>query len=105
MGLKAGRPQFQGLFSDFYSYKGAYTIGAILNNAQNSQTITIPGVRPGDFVDAVLDISHSSCWVDAYISANDTVTVIVGNNSGSTQTPGTGNIIVHVKRPDKGWFN
>lgn len=68
----------------------------------NDRTITVTGAVPGDLV--ILGIPNGSqpagsVWYHAWVSANDTVTVRMHNQSGGAVDPASGTFSVMVMRP------
>jgi hypothetical protein len=57
-------------------------VASIANGAQATVSITVTGARFGDDVQVVCSISLGGLGLTAYVSANDTVTVVLQNNSG-----------------------
>lgn len=72
------------------------------DGATNDQTITVTGAAPGDLV--LLGIPNNaqpagSAWYQAWVSANDTVTIRFYNETGAAADPADGNFSVMVMRP------
>lgn len=73
----------------FQALSGSFTldIGSILTEANEDQTVTVEGARVGDLV----IINPSAALLDGtiianpHVSAADTITFTVENNSGSTR--------------------
>ena len=73
------------------------TIGAVNNGAAGSVNITVSGAQLGDYAEAAFSIAlPAGVIVTAKVSATDTVTVSVGNLTGSTQTISSATIAVKV---------
>ncbi|MEJ0006654.1 MAG: hypothetical protein WDM77_09915 [Steroidobacteraceae bacterium] len=51
---------------------------------QTSNTITCPGVRLGDYVEVSSSIDRALVTVTAYVSAANTVTILLFNGSSGT---------------------
>jgi len=62
----------------------AYDAPSIANGAQTTTTVTVAGALLGDVVEAVvLGASAGGLVVNGYVSAADTVTVVLSNTSGA----------------------
>ena len=71
--------------------------GAVNNGAAGSVNITVSGAQLGDYAEAAFSIAlPAGVIVTAKVSATDTVTVSVGNLTGSTQTISSATIVVKV---------
>jgi hypothetical protein len=81
--VKSGRQQFQGLFDNLWTASGVIDFGSIADGDEASDTIAVPGVALGDIVLGVsASISAADLTITAYVSAANTVTVLVANNTG-----------------------
>jgi hypothetical protein len=58
--------------------------------------VTVPGARPGDFVQAAYTLATSGIVFLAQIGAQDTVTVTLWNRSGGAVDLGPGTVRVRV---------
>lgn len=67
-------------------YDNTVTPGAIAAGSDYSYSLTVSGATLGDFVLGSLDIDLQGLTLTAYVSAADTVTVIIVNNSGASVT-------------------
>ena len=79
------------------SYGKTWAPGAIANNAEAATTVSVPGAVVGDFVLA----SHAGMLTDAlqlsaHVSAADTVTAVMSNDTGSSVTPTSATLNVLV---------
>lgn len=63
------------------------TPGAITTATTATGTITVPGAALGDIVLASYGATLSGCSLSAYVSDGNTVTWVISNNTGTTQTP------------------
>lgn len=62
-----------------------YDAGAIADNAHvDSKDITVPGAAVGDFVIASMGVDLVDLNMTAYVSAADTVTITLSNNTGGS---------------------
>lgn len=80
--------QFQGLFKECLTGSAVASPGAILNNAQGSVNVTVPGAAVGDAVIAFWPSAYlGALCLAAEVSAANTVQVLITNNSGGSLTP------------------
>ena len=83
--VRQGNDQFRGLFSDTWSVVGTLDVGSLVDAAGSSDTITVPGVALGDVVIGFsFGVSLAGITATAYVSAADTVTIRVQNESAGT---------------------
>lgn len=96
-----GTQQFQGLFSNFWRVKATIDFGSASDGNSVSDTITVPGVALGDVVMGVsLGVSQGLGNVDAYVSAANTVTVMVSNLETAALDLASTTVKVIVGRPN-----
>ncbi len=69
---------------------GTWDPPAIANGSQNTQTFTVTGAALQDLVIASYSNSLTGVTMTAYVSAADTVTVVLHNHTGSSQDLGSG---------------
>jgi hypothetical protein len=93
MPINQGRSQFQGLFSEMWSYSESVDFG---NAATGSGTfasvdVTVPGVALGDMVLGFsVGVSEAGLVRRAYVSAANTVTIVTYNpTAGSVDLAST----------------
>jgi hypothetical protein len=55
----------------------------IASGSSTSTTVTVPGATLGDFAIASFSLSLSGLTLSAYVSAANTVTVVIGNHTGT----------------------
>lgn len=67
----------------FYCSK-TYDPSSLTTLTQTSTTLTCPGVSLGDFVDVSNGVSNAAVTITAYVSAANTVTILVFNGSAGT---------------------
>ena len=83
--VRQGNDQFRGLFSDTWSVVGTLDVGSLVDAAGSSDTITVPGVALGDVVIGFsFGVSLAGITATAYVSAADTITIRVQNESAGT---------------------
>lgn len=56
--------------------------GSITNGAEAAVDVTVPGAKLGDFALASLEVDVSDLVLDANVVGNDTVAVVLSNNTG-----------------------
>jgi hypothetical protein len=78
-----------------------YDANVTVTNTTQESTVTVPGVRLGDFV-TVCKPSHSTGIgiVNARVSAADTVAITYGNFTGAAVNPAAENYLFCIIRPD-----
>lgn len=69
---------------------------SIANGATATTTVTVSGAALGDFALASFSLSLSGLSLSAYISAANTVTVVLTNNSGAAVNLASGTLAVLV---------
>ena len=83
--VERGTRQFQGMFSEMWKVSATLNTASLDDGAGTSDTVTVPGVALGDIV---LGSSHgvdrAGITVTAYVSAADTVTLRIQNESAGT---------------------
>ena len=91
-----------GLYKGFWTAKATLSFASITAGAWDSGTITITGVDLGDHVVSYglnLDPEENIFIYNVLITAADTVTLSVYNESGSGDTPAPTEIKLVVGRP------
>ncbi len=71
---------------------------SIANGASATTTVTVTGATLGDFVVPSFSLSLGGLSLSAYVSATDTVTVVLTNNTGGPVDLGSGTLYVKVLR-------
>lgn len=74
----------------------AWTPGAVASGAQASTTVTIAGVVLGNYVLVAASVDLQDQILIGYVSAANTVTVLLQNNTASPITLGTISVNVRV---------
>ena len=83
--VERGTKQFQGMFSEMWKATGTLNADSLVDGAGSSDTITVPGVALGDMVlGCSFGVSLAGVSATAYVSAADTVTIRLQNESGGT---------------------
>ena len=82
---RRGNDQFRGLFSDTWSVTCTLDVDSLVDGAGTSDTITVPGVALGDIVLGIsFGVSLAGLTVTGYVSAANTVTLRIQNESTAT---------------------
>lgn len=79
---------------NFLSGSTTWTPGTIANGASSSTTVTVNGTKFGDVYQTSFDATLQGCTMTASVSAADTVTVVITNNTGTSKTFGSGTVRV-----------
>ena len=81
--VERGNKQFQGMFQDMWKLTCTLDAGSLADGAGESDTITVPGVALGDMVLGLsFGVSEAGITITGYVSAANTVTLRVQNESG-----------------------
>lgn len=76
-----------------------HDFGSIADGANESTTIAVTGAVAGDFAQASFSAALPvGCWLDPQVTAADTVTVTLHNESGSTQDIASGTLRARAER-------
>lgn len=67
-----------------------------LDGNEDATTVTVPGAKLGDFALASFSLDVADLVLDANVTAANTVTVVVANNTGGTIDLGSGTLRVKV---------
>lgn len=83
--VERGTKQFQGMFQDMWKVTATLDAGSLVDGAGETDTITVPGVALGDIVLGVsFGVSEAGITITGYVSAANTVSLRVQNESGGT---------------------
>lgn len=86
-------------FAKFFSGMGTWDAASVASGASTTDTLTITGVALGDIVLGVSSsVSQGGVSLTGYVSAADTVTVIINNNSGGAVDLASATVRVVVGR-------
>lgn len=75
----------------------SWTPGGVTSGSEVSTTVTVASAVLGDVVSVSFSLDLTPLVISAYISAANTVTVVLANNSISTVTVGAGIVKVSVR--------
>lgn len=105
MATLANRFQFQGLFSQLFTFKGTVDVASLADGVGASQTFTVTGALLGDMVLArSIDVSTAGITVTGDVTAADTVTLRFQNESGGTLDLASATVKILVGRPSDAVF-
>ena len=97
--VERGTKQFQGMFQEMWKVSATLDAGSLADGAGETDTITVPGVALGDIVlGASFAVDEAGMTVTGYVSAADTVSLRVQNESGGTVNLASATIRVVVGR-------
>jgi len=79
-----------------YFASATWDPGSILDGNEDATTVTVPGAKLGDFALASFSLDVSDLVLDANVTAADTVSVVLANNTGGTVDLSSGTLRVKV---------
>lgn len=83
--VRAGNDQFRGLFSNTWLVRATLDAGSLDDGAGETDTVTVPGVALGDMVlGASFSVDEAGLTITGYVSAANTVSLRIQNESGGT---------------------
>lgn len=98
--VERGTQQFQGTFNEMWEVTGTIDFGSASDGNSVSDTIAVPGVALGDMVLGVsLGVDAALGIVTAYVSAANTVRVVVSNLETAALDLASTTVKVFVGRP------
>jgi hypothetical protein len=74
----------------------AFNAASMLDGNEEAVDVTVPGAALGDFAFVSIDIDVTDLELSAQVTAANTVTVSLSNNTGGTIDLGAGNLRVKV---------
>ena len=93
--------QFQGAFSDTWAIKDTFNFGSIADGNEEVTGVTVSGVALGDMVLGVASsVDVADLDLTANVTAANTVTVVVLNNTGGAIDLATAEYTALVGRPN-----
>jgi hypothetical protein len=100
VGVIRGTQQFQGTFTDMWEVVGTMDFASVSDGNSTSDTIAVPGVALGDMVLGVsLGVDAALGVVTAYVSAANTVRVVVSNLETAALDLASTRVKVLIGRP------
>ena len=98
--VEQGTQQFQGAFSNMWEVTGTMDFASASDGNSVSDTVAVPGVRFGDMVLGVsLGVNAVGGIVTAFVTANDSVRVLVSNLETAALDLASTTVKVFVARP------
>lgn len=79
-------------------YSGTYDPPSISANSYVSTTVTVAGAAMGDYAKASFSLDLTGCAISAFVSATNTVTVVIQNLTGGSINLASGTLRVRVER-------
>jgi len=107
MGTQAQAYQFRDVFDQIFTFKGTYDPANVATGlgTQVTQTFTVPGVALGDIVLGVsFSLSTGGLVFNGAVTAANTVTVTVMNNTAGAVDLASGTILICAGRPNASAF-
>jgi hypothetical protein len=78
------------------------TYPTLAANASNTNTLTVPGVQPGDFISCSMQTPPAHLFLDnAYVSAANTVTITWSTDGTGITGASTLSILLNIVRSDR----
>lgn len=74
----------------------AWNPGSMLDGNEEAKEVTVPGAKLGDFAFVSFSIDVADLQLSADVTAANTVTVLLNNNTGGTIDLGAGTLRVKV---------
>lgn len=85
---------WRGIFG--LSGSATWNPGSIANGAEEAKEVTITGATLGDFVLASFSLDVADLLLDGQVTATNTVTCVLANNTGAAVDLGSGTLYVRV---------
>lgn len=82
----------------FLSGSGASAGATLASGSTTTRTITVTGALLGDFVQASFSVDMGAISIDAKVTAADTVTVVLANNTAGGITFSSGTVYASVQQ-------
>jgi len=99
--IDRGSKQFQGVFSELWTAKGVWDAASIADGDEVVDTLTVPGVALGNMILGVsASVSVADLVLSAAVTAADTVTVSLANNTGAAVNLASATFRVVVGKPN-----
>lgn len=80
------------------NFSVTYDPPSLDDNTQTTTIITCTGARMGDLVDSSFSINLNGVIMTAYVSASDTVTILLRNNTGAVRDLASGTLRVRITK-------
>lgn len=79
-----------------YTASATWNPGNIADGNEEAVEVTVPGAKLGDFALASFSLDVADLDLGANVTAEDTVTVVLGNDTGGAVDLGSGTVRVKV---------
>lgn len=99
----SGPRQFQGLFETI-PFKATVNMASAADAETQAADITVAGAELGDLVLVAFGVDVADLTVDAQVTADDTVTVTVNNNTGGAVDLAETTVTGIVLKPNQGVY-
>jgi len=86
------------LIEDDLKGSATWDAGSIADGAEEASTVTVTGAEVGDYAIASLSIDISDLVLDAQVTAANTVTCVLANNTGGAVDLASATVYVRVFR-------
>jgi len=80
--------------TQYNTSSAAWTPGSITSGSQATKVVSCPGSALGMWAQAAFSLDAKDLILTAYVNASGSVTVVLGNLTGSTVTIGAGTVTV-----------
>lgn len=95
----SGRRQFQDVFKEVITYQGTLNLGSAADSGFASADVTVAGAALGDFVLVSLGVDTVDTIVAGAVTAANTVTVTVQNDTGGAVDLASTTVRIAVLKP------
>lgn len=92
------RDLWDAILKDDISASDTWDAGSIADGDEEAKEVTVTGAEIGDYAVASLSIDISDLVLDAQVTAADTVTCILANNTGGAVDLASATVYVRVFR-------
>lgn len=89
---------YQKILEDDLHGSATWNPGSIAGGAEEAATVTVTGAALGDYAVASFSLDVTDLVLDAQVTAADTVTCVLANNTGGAIDLASGTVYVRVFR-------
>lgn len=104
MASLSARRQFPDVFKNVLTYTGTLNLGSAADSGFASSAVTVPGAALGDFVLVSLGVDTVDTVVAGAVTAANTVTVTVQNDTGGAVDLASTTVRICVLQPNEQVF-
>uniref|UniRef100_A0A6M3L7F7 Uncharacterized protein n=1 Tax=viral metagenome TaxID=1070528 RepID=A0A6M3L7F7_9ZZZZ len=97
-GYKIGTSRFEFYPSSVLDGSATWDAGSIADGDEEAKEVTVTGAALGDFAIASLSIDVADLVLNAQVTAANTITCVLANNTGGAIDLGTATIYVRVMK-------